>query len=68
MIMSKPAAALIAAATLTALATAVPAQATTRGSQGQAHAGRIVWTQVLDGAFTRHGSSRPVLMAAGCTS
>jgi Tol biopolymer transport system component len=61
MIMSKPAAALIAAATLTALATAVPAQATTRGSQGQAHAGRIVWTQVLDGAFTtaRIVSARP---------
>jgi Tol biopolymer transport system component len=52
MIMSKPVAALIAAATLTALTVAVPAQATTRGSQGQAHAGRIVWTQVLDDKFS----------------
>jgi Tol biopolymer transport system component len=52
MIMSKPVATLIAAATLTALTVAVPAQATTRGSQGQAHAGRIVWTQVLDDKFS----------------
>jgi hypothetical protein len=67
MIMSKPAAALIAAATLTALATAVPAQATTRGSRpGARH--RIVWTQVLDGAFTtaRIVSARPD--GSGCTS
>ena len=52
MIMSKRAAALVAAAIVTALTFAVPAQAATRGSQGRAQAGRIVWTQVLDDKFS----------------
>ena len=69
MIMSKRVAALIAAATLTALTVAVPAQATTRGSQGQAHAGRIVWTQVLDDKFsTARLVSARTPTAAACAS
>ena len=61
MIMSRRMAALVAAAIVTALTIAMPAQASTRGSQGRAQAGRIVWTQVLDGAFTtaRIVSARP---------
>lgn len=49
-------AALITAATLSALALAGPAQAGTNGSSG-----RIVWTQVLDDQFTTAGlvSARP---------
>ena len=59
--MSKRLAALVAAAILSALAVAAPAQATTRGSPGGAQAGRIVWTQVLDDKFTtaRIVSARP---------
>ena len=59
--MSRRIAALAAAATLTALTLAAPAQAATRGSPGRADAGRIVWTQVLDDAFTtaRLVSARP---------
>ena len=59
--MSRRVAALVAASTLAALTVAVPAQATTRGSHGRAHAGRIVWTQVLDDKFTtaRLVSARP---------
>ena len=61
MIMSRRVAALAAAATLAALTVAAPAQAATRGSQGRADAGRIVWTQVLDDTFTtaRLVSARP---------
>jgi Tol biopolymer transport system component len=49
-------AALIAAATLTTLASAVPAHATAHGSSG-----RIVWTQITDGTGTtaRLVSARP---------
>ena len=59
--MSKRLAALVAAAILGALALAVPAQATTRGSPGGAQAGRIVWTQALDDQFStaRIVSARP---------
>ena len=61
MIMSRRMAALVAAAIVTALTIAMPAQASTRGSQGRAQAGRIVWTQVLDDKFTtaRLVSARP---------
>ena len=61
MISSRRTAALVAAAILTALTVAIPAQAATRGSHGRAQAGRIVWTQVLDDDFTtaRLVSARP---------
>jgi Tol biopolymer transport system component len=61
MIMSRRMAALVAAAIVTTLTIAMPAQASTRGSQGRAQAGRIVWTQVLDDKFTtaRLVSARP---------
>jgi Tol biopolymer transport system component len=61
MIGSRRTAALVAAAILTALTLAIPAQAATRGSHGRAQAGRIVWTQVLDDSFTtaRLVSARP---------
>jgi TolB protein len=60
MITSRRVAALGAAAILTALTVAVPAQATTRGPVGR-EPGRIVWTQVLDGTFktARLVSGRP---------
>jgi TolB protein len=60
MITSRRVAALGAAAILTALTVAVPAQATTRGPVGR-EPGRIVWTQVLDGTFktARLVSARP---------
>jgi len=61
MITSRRMAALAAVVTLTALTLAVPAQATTRGSDGRTQAGRIVWTQVLDDTFStaRLVSGRP---------
>ena len=61
MIMSRRMAALVAAAIVTALMVAIPAQASTRGSPGRAQAGRIVWTQVLDDKFStaRLVSARP---------
>ena len=42
MTMSRQMAALVTAAILTALTIAMPAQASTRGSQGRAQAGRIM--------------------------